>query len=129
MGAGLICRVVGGALVFLIGAALAFGGVQLWQGGPEAWPDVVADATTMKRTSAGMIVIEALFFVAGAAAAGNIPWGGWAASIVTIVAVAAAVWVNYALFRDIRPLHTGTNVIVAAIILALLWFGYARQPS
>jgi hypothetical protein len=113
----------------LIGAALAFGGVQLWRGGPEAWPDVVADAATVKRTSAGMIALAALFFVAGAAAAGDIPWGGWAAAIVTMVAVAAAFWVNYALFGDIRPVHTGTNVIVAAIILALLWFGYARQSS
>jgi hypothetical protein len=75
-----------------------------------------------------MIVMSALLLVAGAAALGNVPWGDYAAAIVTIVVVAAAFWANHALFGDIRPLHTGTNIVVAAIILALLWFGHDRQP-
>jgi hypothetical protein len=74
-----------------------------------------------------MIVMAALLLVAGVATLGNVPWGGHAAAIATIVLVAAAFPANYALFGDIRPLHTGTNIVVAAIILALLWFGRGGQ--
>jgi hypothetical protein len=75
-----------------------------------------------------MIVMSAILLIAGSAALGHVPWGNYAAATVTIVVVAAAFWANHALFGNIRPLHTGTNVVVAAIILALLWFGYDRRP-
>jgi ABC-type uncharacterized transport system permease subunit len=117
------CRIAGGILVLLVGAAMGAGGLQLWRGGPEAWPDMIASETTVRRTSAGMIVIAALVLIAGAAAAGNAPWGAFAAGVGTIVVVIAAFWVNHLLFGSIRPLHTVTNVVVAAIILALLWTG------
>jgi hypothetical protein len=119
-----LCRIVGGALVILIGVALAFGGIQLWQGGPKAWPDVIANEATVRRMSSGMIVMAALVLFAGVAAVGNLLWGGPAAAAVTIVVVVAAFWVNHALFGDVRPLHTGTNVVVAAVIVALLWYGF-----
>jgi hypothetical protein len=122
-----VCRVIGGTLVLLISAALAFGGIQLWRGGPKAWPDVIANETTVRRTSGGMMVLAALVLVAGVAALGNVPWGGYAAAVATIVVVVAAFPANYALFGDIRPLHTGTNIVVAAIILALLWIGHDGQ--
>mgnify|MGYP001353020449 CR=1 FL=1 len=121
-----ICRIAGGVLVLLVGTAIGAGGLQLWRGGPEAWPDVIADKTTVRRTSGGMIVMAALLLIAGVAATGNLPWGGWAAAVATIVVVLAAFWANYALFGNVRPPHTGTNIVVAAIILALLWFGYAN---
>jgi hypothetical protein len=108
-------------------AALALGGIQLWRGGPEAWPDVVANEMTVRRTSTGMIVMAALLLVAGVAALGNLPWGVRAAAIATVVVVAAAFPVNYALFGGMRPLHTGTNIVVAAIVLALLWFGHDNK--
>ena len=122
-----VCRIAGGVLVLLVGTAIGVGGLQLWRGGPEAWPDVIATKTTVRRTSGGMIVMAALLLIAGAAATVNLSWGGWAAAIATMVVVLAAFWANYALFGNIRLLHTGTNVVVAAIILALLWFGYATQ--
>jgi hypothetical protein len=122
-----ICRVLGGVLVLLIGAALAVGGIQLGRGGAEAWPDVVANETTVRRTASGMLGMSAFLLIAGMAASSNLPWGGWAAAIATIVVVLAAFWVNYALFGDIRPMHTGTNLVVGAMILVLLWFGYATQ--
>jgi hypothetical protein len=122
-----VCRIVGGALVILIGVALAFGGFQLWQGGPKAWPDVIANEVTVRRMSSGMSLMAALALFAGAVALGNLPWGGLAAAVVTIVVVVAAFWANHALFGDIRPLHTGTNVVVAAIIVALLWYGFEGQ--
>jgi hypothetical protein len=119
-----VCRIIGGALVVVIGAALAMGGVQLWRGGPAAWPDIIANETTVRRTSSGMLVMAVLLLVAGAAAIGHLRWAGHAAAIATIVVMAAAFWANYALFGDIRLSHTGTNVVVAAIVLALLWLGY-----
>jgi hypothetical protein len=73
--------------------------------------------------SRGMIVVAMILLVAGVAALANVPWGGPAAAIATIVVVAAAFPGNYALFGNIRPLHAGTNIVAAAIILALLWFG------
>jgi hypothetical protein len=71
-----------------------------------------------------MIVLAALLLVAGLAALGNMPWGVRAAAIAIIVVVVAAFPVNYALFGEMRPLHTGTNIVVAAIILALMWYGH-----
>jgi hypothetical protein len=122
-----VCRVIGSALVILIGAALALGGIQLWRRGPQVWPDVIANKMTVRRTATGMIVMAALLLVAGLAALGNVPWGGRAAAIATIVVVLAAFPANYALFGNMRPVHTGTNIFVAAIILALLWFGHIGQ--
>ena len=118
-----ICRVAGGALIVLIVVALAIGGIQLWRGGPEAWPDVIANKLIVRRASSGMIVMAALLLVAGGLVIASVPWSGLAAAVVLIVLVAAAFWANYALFGNMRPSHTVTNVVVAAIILALLWFG------
>jgi hypothetical protein len=123
MTAATVCRIVAGGLVLLISAFLAIGGIQLWRGGSEAWPDVIANETTIRCTSFGMMVLAAFLLKAGIAAIRNLPWGGRAAAITTIVFVGLAFWANYVLFGDIRPLHSGANVVVAAIILALLWFG------
>jgi len=118
-----ICRVAGGALIVLISIALAFGAIQLWRGGPEAWPDIIANKLIVRRASSGMIVMAALLLVAGLSVIGNVPWSGHAAAVVLIVLVAAAFWANFALFGDMRRWHAATNIVVAAIILALLWFG------
>lgn len=119
-----VCRVIGSALVILIGAALALGGAQLWRGGPGSWPDLVANDVTVRRTAGGVLVMAVLVLAAGVAALANMPWGLHAAAIVTAVVVIAAFPVNHVLFGEMRPMHTGTNVVLAAIILALLWFGY-----
>jgi hypothetical protein len=74
-----------------------------------------------------MIVMAVVLALAGLASICNVNWGAHAAAVATIVVVAAAFWVNHALFGDIRLLHTGTNVVVAAIILTLLWFGRGGQ--
>ncbi|HTM56090.1 MAG TPA: hypothetical protein VL175_18825 [Pirellulales bacterium] len=122
-----ICRTVGGALVILIGAALGFGDMQLWRAGPAIWPDVVANEVTVRRTSGGMIVMAAILLIAGVATIGNVPWAAHAAASATIVLVVAAFGVNHALFGNVRPVHMVTNIVVAAIILTLLWFGYDGQ--
>ena len=129
MNAAALCRIVGGAIVIIVATAIGAGGLQLWRGGAAKWPDIVADETTVKRTSGGMIVIAAVLLVAGIAAIGNLAWGGWAAAVAMLVVVVAAFFVNQALFGSARPLHMVTNIIVAAITLALLWFGYHRQAG
>jgi hypothetical protein len=124
-----VCRIAGSAMVILIGAALAVGGIQLWRGGPQAWPDVRANEMTVRRMSGGMIVMATLLFVAGIAALADLSWGAIAAAIATIVVVAVAFPANYALFGNIRPLHIGTNIVVAALIIVLFWFGHrSRAP-
>jgi len=124
-----ICRVVGGALIVLIGVALAVGGVQLWRGGPTTWPDIIADARIVAQVSGGMLVMAVLMLVSGAAAIGNVPWGRRAGSSATVFVVIAAFWANQALFGDIRPVHTLINVVVGAIIVALLRFGFAHSRA
>jgi hypothetical protein len=118
-----ICRFVGGALVALVGVAVGAGGFQLWRVGAEAWPDVIATRETVQRTAGGMLAMALVLVVAGVAAATKMPWGREAGMVATIAVVLAAFWVNHVLFGNIRPAHTVTNIVVAAIILALLWFG------
>jgi hypothetical protein len=122
-----LCRIAGGVLVLLVGVAVGTGGLQLWRAGPEAWPDLIANESTVKRTAGGMLIMAALLLIAGSATIGNLPWGGTAATVATIVVVLAAIWVNHLLFGNVRPVHTITNVVVAAIILALLWPAYSGQ--
>jgi hypothetical protein len=117
-----VCRIAGGALLVLISVALALGGIQLWRGGPEAWPDIIANKLIVRRLSIGMMAMALLLLATGTSAIGNAPWSRHAAAVVLIVLVAAAFWANYVLFGNMRPLHTVTNIAVAGIILALLWF-------
>jgi hypothetical protein len=74
-----------------------------------------------------MIAMALLLLVAGLAALGNMPRGGHAAAIAILVVMVAAFPANYALFGDIRPLHTGTNIVLAAVVLTLLWLGHEGQ--
>lgn len=51
------------------------------------------------------------------------PWGFPAALTALLVFVVGGFWGNNVVFGDMRPMHTITNVVVAAIALALIWFG------
>jgi hypothetical protein len=119
-------RIAGGVLVFLIGVALSLAGAQLWKGGPAAWPEIVANDVIVRRTAYGLIIMAALLLITGIATMRGVSWGSFVAAIVLIIFVVIAFWGNHLLFGDIRPLHTITNVIVAAIILALLRVGVSR---
>ena len=66
-----------------------------------------------------------LLLISGIAVLRRLPWGSSAAATSLIIFVTVAFWGNYVLFGDIRAIHTGTNVIVALIVLALLWIGSA----
>lgn len=122
----IVSRVISGVLVILIGAAIAAGGFQLWRA-PTAWHDVVAGEATTRRVSLGLMVMAALLAIVGIATVANVPWSSHAAAAAVIIVVLAAFWVNHLLFGGIRPLHMVTNVVVALVILALLWFGNGGQ--
>src|SRR5262245_43880434 len=116
-----ICRIAAGGLIALIGVAVGFGSVQLWNGAPKSWPDITASDATVQSTARGMIVMAVLLLGTGLAAALHLSWGRWAAAIAIGLFVAGAFWANSVLFGNLRPMHTVPNVLVASVILYLLW--------
>ena len=122
-----LCRIVSGILVVLIGIAVGFGGFQLWAGVPSSRPDLVADASTIKGAAVGMLVLAAFLLLAGSAAIASLRWGRVASAIALLVFVAGGFWVNYAVFGGVRLMHSGANVVVAAVALLLLWLGARRE--
>ena len=122
-----IYRVIGGVLVVLIGIVVAFGSYQLRNGAPPSWPDIAANDPTVRTVSKGMAAAAGLLVIGGLIAVVGLDWGYWAATIATVVFVAGGFWANYILFGSLRPLHTGTNVIVCAVIQWLLWIAYTEH--
>lgn len=118
-------RIAGATLVLLIGIGCGFGGSQLWRGGPKVWPDIIADELIVRRTAGGLIFMAVLLLITSIAAMLGMPWGRASASTAIILFTAGGFWGNYILFRDMRPVHTGTNVILTLVVLILLWVGYS----
>jgi hypothetical protein len=123
-----LCRVASGILVILVGIAIGFGGIQLWDGAASSWPDLVASASTIKNVALGLLILAALLVIAGSAATFNLRWGQWTSAVAILVCVADGFWINYLLFGDVRLMHSGPNVVVAALILLLLWVGARHEP-
>jgi hypothetical protein len=121
-----IFRIAGGALIVLIGLLQGAGGLQLLKGGPAAWPDIRADEIVVRRSAYALIIFAVLSLITGGAVMNGVPWSDLGAAITLIIFVALSFWGNYLLFGGIRLLHTGTNIIVASIILTLLWLGSPR---
>ena len=93
---------VGGILVILVGIAVGFGGVQLRDGAALSFPNLVADASTIKNVASGLLVLAALLLVAGSAVALSLRWGQLASIAAILVFVVGGFWVNYILFGNIR---------------------------
>ena len=108
-------------LILFVGVACALGGKVLWAGKPAGWTDVIANDSLVHRVSIGLLIVSALMLVAGIAAALRLPWARAVVMLATLLFVAGGFVGNYKLFGDVRPMHTGTNVVVAAIILWMLW--------
>ena len=124
-----ICRIAGGALVFIIGVVLSFAGAQLWARGSAAAPDIIASDLVVRGSAYALIIMAVLLIVSGIATLRRVPWGSSVAAVAVIILVTAAFAGNYLLFGDIRILHTGTNVIGAVIILALLRAGSSHSNT
>ena len=75
------------------------------------------------------MAVAGVLLLAGAAATVNLGWGWLAATSAIVVFLAGGFWANYVLFGDVRPFHTGANVMVGALILWLLWIGYSVPES
>ena len=124
-----ICRTVAAVMVMLIGLAICVGSVQLWNGAPASWPDVIAGDASVKSIAKGMMAMAVILFVAGGAVLGNVGWGQFAAAISVTIFVVAGFWANRVLFGGVRPMHTGPNVVVGALVLWLLWIGYSKRGA
>jgi hypothetical protein len=119
-------RIAASALVGLIGVAMLAGGAQLHRGGAAAWPDLVADAEIVRRAAVVLLIFGVALIASAVMTALDAPGGRLAAAIATSAFVLIAFWGNKLLFGDWRPLHTGTNVVVLAIVLWLLRMSSAR---
>jgi hypothetical protein len=116
-------RVASGLLVVLVGVAVGFGGFTLWRATSSSWPDLVATTSTIKGVASGMLILAVLLLVAGIAAVMNRRWGRRLAAIAILAFVVGGFCVNYILFGDIRPVHSGANAILAIAILLMLRAG------
>ena len=121
-----ICRIAAGVLVVLVGVAVGFAGIGLLTGAYSSSPDLIASAATTKSAALGMLMLAAMLLLTGAAATINLRWGQWTSAVAILAFVIGGFWVNHVLFGDIRPVHTGTNVDLGALILSLLWAGSRR---
>ncbi|MCH7727776.1 MAG: hypothetical protein IH991_15040 [Planctomycetes bacterium] len=113
-----------GILIILLGVGCGVGGVVLWHGKPKSWKDVVAPENIVHRTSRALAGMSVLLLVPGVTTLLRVPWGCVFGAISTLLFVVAGFWGNYALFGDLRPKHTGTNVIVACTIWLLIWLDF-----
>ena len=117
------CRIAAGILIVLIGIAIGLGGFQLWGGAALSWPNLVADASTIKNVAVSLLVLAGFLVIAGSAATLNLRWGQLASAVAILAFAVGGFWVNYTLFGDVRPMHSGANVAVALLILFLQWIG------
>ena len=115
---------VAGCTIILLGAGCGLGGVALWRGKPESWSDVITPDNRVRRIARGLVGMSLLLIVSGTATVFRVPWGSIFGAVSTLLFVVAGFWGNYALFGDLRPKHTGTNVVIACAIWLLIWLGF-----
>jgi hypothetical protein len=113
-------RMAASGLLTLVGAALTFASIQLWDGKAASWPDIVADDLTVKITAKAILVVAVILLGAAAAIALDLAWAKPLSILGALLFVAGGFWANSTLFGGIRPLHTGTNVVIGAFIIWLV---------
>ncbi len=119
-----ISLISGGILVALVGVGCSIGAVVLFRGGADDWPDVIASAIVIRRVAIGLGVVSVALLITGTAVIVRCPGSVHAAAVAMLVFVAGGFWGNHAVFGDFRPVHTGSNVVIAAVALVLLLLGY-----
>jgi hypothetical protein len=112
---------IASGLIFLVGVGCGVGGLALYGGKPSGWTDVVANDALLRRVSVGLLLTSALLLASGISGAFRLPHAPIAGVIAIVLFVVGGFWGNYAVFGDIRPLHTGGNVVIATLILSMLW--------
>src|SRR5262245_19815925 len=101
------CRIVAGTLIVLIGLVIGFGGFQLRNGVPASSRDIVAADAVARNTAVAMLAVACVLVIAGLATAANFRWAFPFAALAIVVFVSGGFWANYALFGDVRPIHSG----------------------
>ena len=92
------------------------------------WPDIVASDVVLKRIAVGLAIASSLLLASSAGLFLHVPWAVQAALLALLIFVSGGFWGNYAAFGEFRRMHIGTNIIVAAIIVVLLWLS-AGTPT
>lgn len=117
---------VAGVLLVLVGLACLAGGVGLLRPDGQVPPDVIADAAVVRAVAAGLLVVGIALVGSGAMMLlqSRLAWPAGVTAL--ILFVSAGFLGNYLLFGSVRPLHSGTNVVVAGLIL---WCLSAGRPS
>jgi hypothetical protein len=114
---------IAGGLIILVGFFCGLGGKILWGGNPVSWTDVVADDTLLRKVAIGLIVVSLALLITGVGAAFRQSWAIQPGMVAVGLFVIGGFVGNKKVFGDYRPMHTGTNTVIATIIIWLLWRG------
>jgi len=115
--------------MLLIGATLGVGSRVMWNGRPANWPDLIASDAVVSNSARWTLAMSLLLLAGALASLLRASWGFITAATAMTLFVAAGFWANYSLFGSIRPLHSGSHVIAAIVVILLLRIGYSATTS
>lgn len=106
------------AVIFttIIGLGCLLGAVVIFRGSDKDLPDVVVSEAILKRVGIGLAVTSVLTLGSAIALYAKVPNAEYYVLTSTMIFVIGGFWGNKVVFGDYRPTHTGTNVILAAIV-------------
>jgi hypothetical protein len=112
---------IASGLITFVGVMCGLGGKALWKGNPDSWEDVIANDAILRRVAIGLVLVSTVLITAGITVFIGAPWAREYGSFAILFFAVCGFPGNFYLFGDIRPAHTGTNVVIAGIVLWLLW--------
>ena len=115
---------MGGLLAALVGVGCSLGAIILQRGGAAKWPDVIAGEMVIRRVAVGLALVSVALLMTGTMVVIRWPGSVHAAAVAMLVFVAGGFWGNHAMFGDFRPVHTGSNIVIAVVALILLVIGH-----
>lgn len=113
-----ISHLVAAVLLMLIGLAVA---VALMFPVPVAAQDIIASEDTQRTVSIGMLCIGAFLVLSGILLIHRTRSDRYIGTIALLLFVVFGFIFNVMIFGSTRPLHSGTNVVVGAVVVWLLW--------
>lgn len=120
---------VGGVLLVLVGLTCVAGGVGLLRPDGQEPPDVIAGPGVVRAVAAGLLAVGVVLAGSGAITLLKSRFARLAGVTALILFVSGGFLGNYLLFGAVRPLHTGTNVVLAGLILWCLSAGRQVRSS
>lgn len=119
---------IAATLLLLLSLACGVGGLALWNADPERIEGGMASKGDVRFTAGGLIVVAILSIAASVSGFLRTRTAWPLGSIAACTFVIGGFLGNYLIFSSLRPVHTGTNTAIAAIIIWLLWKG-ARSAT